>query len=379
MTESTLPGESLISLMSNKVKKHGGINLAQGLPGFAPPGELLEHLKNCLPGNYHQYPPGDGHLLLREFVATTLWPELIPHKSFLITQGATEALSLIYTSLNHMNRGKMPTLSFDPAYESFGKLPGIFQNPCHSFAGLPETDEDFRQLEHLCRLQGIRLIFVASPGNPCGKAWAPAQLTRLIALATRFGIDVVLDLVYHDHYFKQPFCLPDDIKRPNVFIAGSFSKMLSITGWRIGYAGIPAARAAAVKTVHDYTGLCAAHPLQEALSRYLGENGKWRTFVEGIRSRIAANYALAFEKLTTLGFDVAEADGGFFIWARLPSPLTDGFAFATDLYNKEKVALVPGIHFSTRAQSSIRLNLARPEPEISEGLEKITSYFAYSH
>jgi len=374
MKVSNPTGESLISLMSNKVKMHGGINLAQGLPGFRPPDELLEHLKNCLSGNCHQYPPGDGHPLLLEFVAQTLWPQLNHSKSFLITQGATEALTLVYTSLNHLNPGGMPTLSFEPAYESFGKLPGIFRNPYHSYPGLPETEEDFRQLETICRQNHIRLIFVASPGNPHGKAWKPVQLTKLITLASLLGIYVVLDLVYHDHYFRQPFQLPEEISRPNVFMAGSFSKMLCITGWRIGYAGIPAALSGSVKSVHDYTGLCAAHPLQEALWRYLGESSKRNLFVENIRSQIAANYAHASEKMRALGFAVADADGGFFIWAGLPAPHTDGFRFATDLYNKKKVALVPGIHFSTAAQSFVRLNLARPENEIREGLEKIASY-----
>ena len=32
---------SYISYFSNLVKKHGGINLAQGIPGFDPPTKLL--------------------------------------------------------------------------------------------------------------------------------------------------------------------------------------------------------------------------------------------------------------------------------------------------------------------------------------------------
>lgn len=51
---------SLISHMSGLVKLHGGINLAQGLPGFPPPSELLDELKHIVTGNYHQYPPGNG-------------------------------------------------------------------------------------------------------------------------------------------------------------------------------------------------------------------------------------------------------------------------------------------------------------------------------
>jgi len=47
------PQGSLIAYMSGLVKQHGGINLAQGLPGFPPPTELLDELSNIIHGNHH--------------------------------------------------------------------------------------------------------------------------------------------------------------------------------------------------------------------------------------------------------------------------------------------------------------------------------------
>lgn len=40
------PVGSYIGYMSDLVKHQGGLNLAQGLPGFAPPGELLDILSS---------------------------------------------------------------------------------------------------------------------------------------------------------------------------------------------------------------------------------------------------------------------------------------------------------------------------------------------
>ena len=55
MDSYTKPKGSFISYMSNLVKQQGGINLAQGIPGFNPPIELLDILERIVKDNVHQY------------------------------------------------------------------------------------------------------------------------------------------------------------------------------------------------------------------------------------------------------------------------------------------------------------------------------------
>ncbi|HAZ02157.1 MAG TPA: aminotransferase class I/II, partial [Marinilabiliales bacterium] len=64
MENMEIPKGSLISFMSNKVKAQGGLNLAQGIPAFEPPAELLDILKNIATDNVHQYAPGRGNQML---------------------------------------------------------------------------------------------------------------------------------------------------------------------------------------------------------------------------------------------------------------------------------------------------------------------------
>ena len=60
-----IPKGSLISFFSNKVKTYGGINLAQGIPGFSPPTELLHILSDISTDTgIHQYAPGIGNYKL---------------------------------------------------------------------------------------------------------------------------------------------------------------------------------------------------------------------------------------------------------------------------------------------------------------------------
>ena len=62
------PTGSYISFMSNKVKQFGGINFAQGIPGFDPPKELTNILARIADQKIHQYAPGNGNNELLELL-----------------------------------------------------------------------------------------------------------------------------------------------------------------------------------------------------------------------------------------------------------------------------------------------------------------------
>jgi hypothetical protein len=64
------PEGSLISYFSNRVKKEGGTNPAQGTPGFPPPGELLQLLQTrAVDKRVHQCAPGLGNFDLLELIS----------------------------------------------------------------------------------------------------------------------------------------------------------------------------------------------------------------------------------------------------------------------------------------------------------------------
>ena len=96
------PEGSLISYFSNKVKKYGGINLAQGICGFPPPEQLvlvLQELVNKKQVN-HQYAPGNGDFKLLELLAGFYAGcGLENPDDILIVQGATEGISLVFLYL----------------------------------------------------------------------------------------------------------------------------------------------------------------------------------------------------------------------------------------------------------------------------------------
>lgn len=365
------PKGSYISFFSNKVKMFGGINLAQGIPGFNPPTELINELNQISGTNVHQYAPGIGNLKLLELIAKRYSVET---NNLLVVQGATEGLSLIYTYLLKLIGTEFSVLAFDPAYESYSKLPEIFGQP---FVAFPLNDDGSFDLDALSNEiigKNVKIIFLSSPGNPFGKVFAETEVDALVRLSSRLGFYLIIDSVYDELYFSKPPYIPVELMNERLFIVSSFSKSLCITGWRVGYIIHSKAHAAGLQSVHDYIGLCAPSLLQQALANYLEAHNYAEEFKAKFRENLTLSFQSLSKTLTNLGFSIPKIDGGCFVWAKLPTGFIDGFKFASMLYTQNKVAVIPGEHFSSTKTEWIRFNIARPMDEIVAAEKELVQF-----
>lgn len=367
------PAGSLISYMSDKVKAGGGLNLAQGLPGFPPPPELTDILKELADQPVHQYAPGSGDNDLRD-ILPTLFPGGPARDQFMVTNGATEAITLTYLYLSRREARPFSALAFEPVYESYRNLPQIFGNRFVAFdigEGLFGREEAFRQT---VRDQQVKIVFVSSPGNPLGRVWRRDELERLAALSDELDFSLIVDGVYREIYFGERPWLPTDRISPRLFYADSFSKTLSITGWRVGFLAAHPSHLAALRTIHDYTGLSSPSVLQKAVARYLAAHDNGAAYLAAARRTVGDSFAALKNTLTALGFRIPAIEGGYFIWAELPERFDDGLAFAEELYAQEKLAVVPGIHFSDAGERFVRFNIAKSMADIEEAARRITKF-----
>ena len=368
-----IPKGSLISYMSNMVKKEGGINCAQGLPGFDPPKELLDILSKTAKESVHQYAPGTGLASLKESIAS-ITPINVAPESFLITNGATESVSLIYLYLRQKNGGKLNSMAFDPVYESYSNLPRIYGDNFTSFKLEKCLTVNFSKLEKTVKDENIDLIFLCTPGNPLGKLWSEKEFEKMVDICKKNNVFLIFDAVYSDLCFSEKPEYNIDIEEGLVFYVSAFSKMLSITGWRLGFLACSQNHMKNLIDIHDYTGLSSPSVLQHAVSGYLAENDHKETYLEPLKTKIKTSFDLMKETLEDAGFKVAATEGGYFIWAELPQKFENGFDFAVELYESKKVAVVPGLHFSHNALNFVRINVAKPIDEIREAAEKIRDF-----
>lgn len=362
-----MPEGSLISFFSNKVKQYGGINLAQGIPGFEPPQELKKSLsKVALSPNIHQYAPGIGNFHLIDKLCEHYQQHAVKQENLLITQGATEAITLIYLYLKQ-KFGTLNVLGFDPVYESYNNLPKYFND--HFIPHyLTNYQIDFVQFEQAIKQHNIHLVFINTPGNPYGKIFSKNDIDTIIALSKKHHFYVIVDAVYRELYFNNPPYVPIDIHNSWLFYVNSFSKLFSITGWRVGYLICNAEHMKKLRSIHDYTGLCVSNPIQNALADFIISNGFVNEYVIELRKKLKKSFETLKLALTKLRFEIPPIDGGYFIWAKLPSPHKNGFKFAIDLYEQQKIAIIPGIHFSSKGTAYVRFNAAREIFEIEKAI-----------
>ena len=130
-----------------------------------------------------------------------------------------------------------------------------------------------------------------------------------------------------------------------------------------------------IKSIHDYTGLCAPSILQQAIVEYLENFNFGKDYIQNLRNRLKKSFNHLSGELEELGFSIPETKGGYFVWAKLPEEYSDGFKFAIDLYDEQKVAVIPGEHFSDKTKNFIRFNIAREKEEVEEGIKKIKVFF----
>lgn len=365
---------SFIAYIGNLVKQYGGLNLAQGIPGFQPPAELIEILVQISKTDVHQYPHSVGNLkLLYGLVNYYNQYNKLSSENFLVVQGATEGISLLYTYLITI-LDKPKVLVFDPPYESFTNLPKIFRHPVFSVPVPYETGLDIDLIKQIIEKEKINIVFICSPGNPYGKSFSKNEVTEIVKIAEKNNCYIIFDHVYKEIYFNEESYIPLINFSPFLLYVNSFSKSLSITGWRIGYIIAQKQHIDKIKPLHDYIGLCAPSLLQEAIAVYNEKYDFGKQYVATIRKKISANYNFMKKELIQLGFEIAKTDGGYFIWAKLPEKMNECVKFTLGLFEKEKVAVIPGVHFLKNATDFIRINIGLEEEKMKEGIRGIKKY-----
>lgn len=91
--------------------------------------------------------------------------------------------------------------------------------------------------ELLRNLKKIDLLFLCNPNNPTGQLINKADMLKIIDIARKKGVFVVIDEVFMDFVEKnrEKTLIYEAIKRNNLFIIGSLTKFFALSGIRIGY------------------------------------------------------------------------------------------------------------------------------------------------
>lgn len=252
----------------------GIISLGIGEPDYTTPDVLKDACKEALDKGYTKYTSNCGMSELQSEIASYLAKRFDLHysdDSVLITVGVSEGVDLALRAI--INPGD-EILIGEPCYVSYA--------PCVTFAGgrpvmVPTRAEDEFRLRKKHLIAGIsertKAILLSYPNNPTGAIMTRTDLEEVARVAETYNLLVISDEAYAELTYGKEHTSIANIPgmKDRTILLNGFSKMFSMTGWRLGFAAGPVELIDAMLKIHQYTMLCAPSISQYAVLKGLRE------------------------------------------------------------------------------------------------------------
>ncbi|MBN1794019.1 MAG: pyridoxal phosphate-dependent aminotransferase [Candidatus Omnitrophica bacterium] len=327
---------------------NGVISFGSGQPDLPPPKEAIEGIDIRKDLRYGLI---QGERSLREALSKE-YPNSTA-ENFVITNGASEALDLIFRAW-----GKGKVLLPRPYYYSYPpiiKLAGMEPVYTDLVGGRIDLD-DFKK-----KIKKCRAVLINSPSNPTGRIELIETLKEIERITSKLGVYVVSDEVYKDLiYERENYHIQGD----HVITVNSFSKTYAMCGVRVGYLwSSDQSIADKVIELKTHTSMNTNLVGQDMALRAMAAP---REYILNQQQIWRGRRDLIYKGISELGFEVWKPEGAFYI---LPK-CKNAREFLTTLYCDYKVIAYLGEWFG--APDHIRLSYALDAKEIEEGLGRIT-------
>ena len=353
----------------------GTISLGQGVVHYPPPPQALAAIDGF--GNSpaeHHYRSADGIPELHEALRTKLAADNAidvddDRQVLFVTAGSNMAFYHVVMS------------ACDPGDEVIVISPFYFNHEmaiamANARAIVVPSDERYG-----LRVDAIeaavtdrtRMVVTISPNNPAGVVYEPEALRSVNELCCRRGIYHVSDEAYE--YFTyagtrhlSPGSLRDSAEHTVSLF--SFSKSYGLANWRVGYMVAPRPLMRALQKSQDTVLICPPVISQVAAVGALQAGPAYcRSYVEGID----AVRSMCLQRLQELAPHcvVPEANGAFYLLARLDTPLSS-MTVVERLVREHRVAVIPGSGFGLTDICHLRVAYGALEADTVEaGMDRL--------
>lgn len=223
-----------------------------------------------------------------------------------------------------------------------------------------------------------KMLILNSPNNPTGAVYTKEEIEAIVEVAESEDILILSDeiyekLIYNDKKHVSVASVSDAAKALTITVNG-FSKVYSMTGWRLGYTAAPLEIAKAISIIQSHT---TSNPTTfaqyGALAALKGGQGMIHDMVEEYDMR--RQYMMS-RLMTIKNIDIVEPDGAFYFLVDTTKIGLNSMNLTEKLLSRFKVAAVPGEAFGY--DSSIRLSYATSLDVIKKGLDRFEE-FCHAH
>ncbi len=273
--------ESVIREMSREAAKYNAVNLGQGFPDFPAPENIKSVAMEAIAEDFNQYAITWGVKSFRDaIVEKSRWflgLDVDAETEITVTCGSTEGM--IAGMMATVDAGE-EVVVFEPFYENYAP-DAILSDAKPRYVPLRNTENGWQFEKDELRAafnEKTKAIIICNPNNPTGKVFSMEEMEFIADLCKEFDAICYTDEIYehiiydsgfaiHESEFEEPkhICMATlDGMRERTVVVNSLSKTYSVTGWRVGYCIAPPDITSAIRKVHDFLTVGAAHPLQIA-------------------------------------------------------------------------------------------------------------------
>ncbi|MDQ3634758.1 MAG: aminotransferase class I/II-fold pyridoxal phosphate-dependent enzyme [Acidobacteriota bacterium] len=362
--------ESVIREMTREANKYGAVNLSQGFPDFSAPEDIKRKAQEAIAGDFNQYAITWGTKDFRDaIVEKTKWflgLDIDPETEITVTCGSTEGM--IAGMMATVDEGE-EVIVFEPFYENYAP-DAILSDAKPVHVPLYQTETgwhyDIEELSHAFN-EKTKGIIICNPNNPTGKVFSMEELEFIADLCKEFDVICFTDEIYEHIIYstengkrkkeneeiqnpKSKIQNPVHISmaqlegmRERTVVVNSLSKTYSVTGWRVGYCIAPPDISSAIRKVHDFLTVGAAHPLQKAGAYALSLP---ESYYEELQKDYQKKRDFIVPVLQEAGFKCDFPEGAYYVMCDIINfGFDNDIEFTKHLIREIGVAVVPGSSF----------------------------------
>ncbi len=367
--------QSHIRSMTRACNAINGINMAQGVCDLEVPRAVIEGAYTAMNEGVNIYTPTEGLPRLRLAIAAKMKRfydvEILPEQ-VLVSDGATGAF---YTACMALLNPGDEVILFEPYYGYHrSTLTSLDAVPTYVRLEAPEWKLDLEGLEAVVTSK-TRAMVICNPANPSGKVYTRDELEAIGAFAEKHDLIVFADEMYEHFLYGEAVHITalsiPSLKDRCVVLSG-FSKVFSITGWRLGYAIAPLNVIEAMAQLNDLIYVCAPAPLQIGAAVGLESLGDdYYTELARIHEHKRDLFCGA---LRDAGLTPSIPEGAYYVMTDVSSVSgKDDFEKAMAILEKTGVASVPGRAFyhDDAGKNMVRFCYSKPLEVLEEAAERI--------
>jgi len=386
-TEGRSPFVRLHELLADIKPGKPAINLSVGEPQHAIPpfvGPVIAaHLND-----FGRYPANKGTDGFRKAAAAWLGRRynlarpLDPETETIVLNGTREGLFLgAIAAKRYVGKrtGKPAILIPNPFYAAYSagaaaaECDPVYLPTTRETGFLPDLDAIGEDV-----LARTVAFYIASPSNPQGAVADAGYLSRLVALARKFGFLIFADECYCEIYLNgQPPRGMLEVSGPdfeNVVVFHSLSKRSNLPGLRIGFAAGDRRFLTRYVELRNIAAPQVPVPLQEVAIAAYGDE----THVDKNRELYVAKFDLA-DQIIGDRYGYKRPDGGFFLWLDVSAKGSDE-AVAVKLWRDGGLRVIPG-HYLARDGADghnpgtgyLRIALVHDKETTAEALHRLVA------